>query len=40
MKAFLASIAVAIVIAIAAFYVLDDLGHDSQSVFSTKNVRL
>ena len=40
MKAFLTSVVVAIVIAVAAFYVLDGLGHDTESSFSTKNVRL
>ena len=40
MKAFLASIVVAIVIGVAAFYVLDGLGHDAESTYSTKNVRL
>jgi hypothetical protein len=40
MKAFLASIVVAIVIAVGAFYVLDGLGHDAQSTYSSKNVRL
>jgi hypothetical protein len=31
---------VAIVIAVGAFYVLDGLGHDAQSTYSSKNVRL
>ncbi len=40
MKAFLASIVAAIVIAVAAAFILDGLGYSSADVFSSANVRL
>ncbi len=40
MRAFIASCAAAIVIAVVAFFVLDSLGLSSSSVFSSGNVRL
>ncbi len=40
MKAFLASIVVAVAVAVAAHYVLAELGSDSASVYSSSDVRL
>lgn len=40
MKAFLASVVAAVVIAVAAHYALDSLGQSSANVYSTSNVRL
>ena len=40
MRAFVAGCAGAIVIAVAAFFILNSLGFSSAEVFSTDNVRL
>ena len=40
MKAFIAGTAAAVLIAVAAAFVLDELGMSSQNVYSTDSVRL
>ncbi len=40
MKAFLASIVVAVAIGVAAYYVLDGLAMDSATAYSSRDVRL
>lgn len=40
MRAFLASVAAAIIIAVVAGFVLSNLGRGSAEVYSTPNVRL
>jgi hypothetical protein len=40
MRAFWASVAVAVVLAVVAWAILDNLGMSSANVFSTANVRL